>query len=285
MAWVNWKEVIRQCRAAGLKVVEISGWESRTRPGSHNPKGVVVHHTGGSSDSLSYVRWMALDGRASEGIPAPLCQVALGRDGTVYMCAAGRANQAGKTKSISNWLYAGDGNSQTVGIEAMNTGREGWGKKQYDAYVLLCAIICRVEGWPASRVVAHKETSITGKWDPGMLDMTKFRNDVAAAIGGTLPDTGKPKENGVSHEDVIKALKDEVGQGLIANAVAAALRDGPVVRREFKELVVESFREQELQRLLGNAFAAALRDGWVVRREMVELSEAGATKANQKEKN
>ena len=37
-------------------------------------------------------------------------------------------------------------------------------------------------GWPADHNRAHKETSYTGKWDPGALDMDKFRRDIAAAM-------------------------------------------------------------------------------------------------------
>jgi len=37
-------------------------------------------------------------------------------------------------------------------------------------------------GWPASHVRAHRETSLTGKWDPGLLDMNDHRAAVARYI-------------------------------------------------------------------------------------------------------
>jgi hypothetical protein len=170
------------CRKSGLKVVELPGWKTRSRPastGGFAPRGVLCHHTGGASDSRDYVDWMALEGRSD--LPAPLCQLALDRSGTVYVCAAGRANHGGTAKSTGP-MPSGDANSLYIGIEALNTGSEGWSKAQYRAYVALCAALCAHYGWPATHVRAHRETSVTGKWDPGRLDMDNFRRDVAAAI-------------------------------------------------------------------------------------------------------
>jgi hypothetical protein len=170
-------------RSAGLTVVEIPGWKTRGRPartGNFDPNGVLCHHTGGRSDSRAYAEWMALEGRPD--LPAPLAHFGLSRTGIVYVLAAGRANHAGKTRAIGSWLKAGDGNAQLIGIEAMNTGSEGWSGAQHDAYVRLCAALCKSFGWPASHVVAHRETSLTGKPDPGGIDMGEFRGAVAVAL-------------------------------------------------------------------------------------------------------
>lgn len=173
-------------RKSGLTVVELPGWRGRYRPGSFDPDGVLVHHTGGTSDSRGYVDWMALTGRSD--LPAPLCQLALSRTGIVYVLAAGRANHGGKAQR-SGPMPAGDANAMFVGIEALNDGSEGWTRTQYDAYVALCAALCSHYGWPATHVRAHKETSVTGKVDPSgrtpfapLFDMTKFRTDVAERI-------------------------------------------------------------------------------------------------------
>lgn len=166
----------------GLRLVPIDGWWGRGRPpstGGFNPVGVLCHHTGSATGGKSYAEWMARVGRSD--LPAPLCQIGLDKDGTVYLCASGRANHAGTAKA-SGPIAAGDGNAMYIGIEAMNSGSEGWSKKQYDAYVTVCAALCLHFGWKAARVRAHKETSTTGKWDPGMLDMHKFRRDVGAEI-------------------------------------------------------------------------------------------------------
>src|SRR5690606_34905407 len=99
-------------------------------------------------------------------VPSPLAQIGLAKDGTVYMLAGGRANHAGKCRSWSNWLKKGDGNTQMIGIEAAHPGGSTpWPKAQYDAYVTLVAVICKVQGWGSGRVAGHKETSVTGKVD------------------------------------------------------------------------------------------------------------------------
>lgn len=178
-------------RRSGLRVVELPGWKTRGRDPEHgrfNPRGVLCHHTGASSGGRSYVDWMTFTGRGAE-LPPPLVQLSLGRDSTVYVCAAGRANHAGKARS-SGPMPAGDGNELYVGIEAQNSGTEGWASKGTDAagntitqlegYVRLCRALCDGYRWGADRVRAHKETSITGKWDPGGLDMGSFRSKIAA---------------------------------------------------------------------------------------------------------
>lgn len=174
-------------RSVGLTVKELPGWENNGRPGSFNPKGGVLdHHTGSydgqgdAANDLSYARWLAFEGRSD--LPAPLCQFALSAEGVVYVCAAGRANHAGRAKA-SGTMAGGDGNALYIGIEAMNSGSQGWTKKQYDAYVLLNAALCvYITGNSVKTVRGHKETSITGKWDPGKMDMAKMRRDVAAKI-------------------------------------------------------------------------------------------------------
>lgn len=172
-------------RHAGLEVVEIKGWKSRGRPGSFDPKGVLAHHTGGKSDSLAYAEWMALVGRPDEDPPLrpPLAQLGLDRKGVWYVLAAGRANHAGRCKPIAGLQpYPGrdygDGNAQMVGVEAMNTGSEGWTDEQYASYVRGVAAINAHYGW--SIVLGHKETSLSGKPDPGGMDMDDFRRDVRA---------------------------------------------------------------------------------------------------------
>lgn len=168
-------------RAAGLRVVEIPGWKSRGRPGLFAPQGNLWHHTGGAADGRAYAEWMATTGRPD--LPPPLCQLAVGRDGTVYVCAAGRANHAGVAKA-SGPCPAGDGNTLYLGWECMNTGTEGWTPAQYHAMRVGAAATSTHYGWGAGHNRAHRETSVTGKWDPGQLDMDKFRTDVRATMNG-----------------------------------------------------------------------------------------------------
>lgn len=170
------------CRTSGLKVVELPGWKTRSRPastGGFDPEGVLCHHTGSSGDGRKVADSMALVGRPD--LPPPLCQLALDRDGTVYVCAAGRANHAGKAKAHGG-LPAGDGNELYIGIEAMHAGPgEPWSALQYAAYVRLVAALCEHYGFDVEDVAGHKETSVTGKIDP-TFDMDRFRADVRQAL-------------------------------------------------------------------------------------------------------
>ncbi|EFQ84703.1 hypothetical protein HMPREF0063_10044 [Aeromicrobium marinum DSM 15272] len=185
------------CRKSGLRVVEVPGWKHEGRPGTFSPRGVAAHHTADTlSDHYSgaeltrreedYARIGLSTGHRE--LPGPLCQIGLGRDGTVYVIAAGRANHAGKVRSWGGWVSAGDGNTQAIGIEAMNSAYEGWSDTQSRAYHRLCAALCDHYGWPRSRVAAHGEISTSGKWDPGvngrLIDMNAFRAAVAGVTQG-----------------------------------------------------------------------------------------------------
>jgi hypothetical protein len=188
-------------RDAGLKVIEVPGWRGFGRPastGGFHPRGVLWHHTGSKDsnpnsikDDLEYAKWLAEIGRSD--LPAPLCQLSVGRDGTVYVCADGRGNHAGKAKA-SGPVPAGDGNELYAGVECQNSGSEGWSKAQYRSMVTLGAVLSdKVIHCTANANRAHKETSVTGKWDPGLLDMDKFRDD----IGEAMKPKPKPKLNTV----------------------------------------------------------------------------------------
>lgn len=178
-------------RSHGLKVVVVPGWRKRGRPastGGFSPVGVLCHHTATAVQVLvASVLRLLVGGRSD--LPGPLAQLGLGRDGTVYIIAAGRANHAGKAKS-SGTVAAGDGNELYIGIEAFNNGvGEKFSAVQYAAYVLLCAVLSvEITKNSANTVRGHKETSVTGKIDP-TFDMDKFRNEVAVKMGEiTEPD-------------------------------------------------------------------------------------------------
>lgn len=139
--------------------------------------GIVAHHTAGAPasrrpdpyPSLAVVR----DGRA--GLPGPLAQLGLGRDGTVYVIAAGRASHAGK---VNDARYQ---NAHAIGIEAENSGNEAWPQAQYDAYVRLTGALmrhyrCDVRG--------HKEVAVPkGRKPDPSFNMDQFRADIAKGGG------------------------------------------------------------------------------------------------------
>jgi hypothetical protein len=168
-------------RKAGLKVIEVDGWQTRGRGDIGKIEFVLCHHTAAvdrvsNAPSLVIVR----DGDAT--LQGPRSQLVLGRDGAYYVVAAGKANHAGK----GSWKGQVDvGNSKSIGIEAENNGliqtkpKEGepWPEVQMIAYAKGVAAILKHLGLGVDRCVAHKEYAPTRKIDPSF-DMTKFRGSV-----------------------------------------------------------------------------------------------------------
>lgn len=238
-------------RAAGLKVVEVPDWQTRARPastGGFAPRGNLWHHTGAKdtnplsiTDDREYAEWLAEIGRSD--LPAPLCQVSIGRDGTCYVCAAGRGNHAGKAKA-SGPVHAGDGNELYLGWECQNTGTEGWGKPQYDAMVTAAAATSLAYGWAAVANRGHKETSVTGKWDPGALDMTRFRADVARAMRELEDDMAYTDEDRQRDEAYIAQQKRRADRTLkfektVLRALAADEKDREKIKADLVRLFTE----------------------------------------------
>jgi LysM repeat protein len=117
-------------RKNGLRVKQVKGWKTAGRPYSFAPKGVMFHHTASNSRSgaapalgICVKGRMLPDGRF---LPGPLCNVLIGRDGTVYLLAAGRANHAGYGGPWRE-IPKDSGNAYTIGVEVENDGTgEAW---------------------------------------------------------------------------------------------------------------------------------------------------------------
>lgn len=188
----------RAARLAGLNVVVLPGAGTRRSGGEFGlgvTEGILCHHTGSpdvlgdAANDEAYAGWMAWEGR--DDLDPPLCNLALSVECTVYVCAYGNANHGG-TMRAAGPFGPGDANERLVGIEAMNSGTQGWesvGKMadgtpitQRDAYAALCAGICLEFDWDPDVVLGHLETSTTGKWDPGGLGMYEHRTNVARWI-------------------------------------------------------------------------------------------------------
>lgn len=149
--------VVEALHDHGLTVGYCPGWQTRGSS-SFNPRGHVVHHDAGNN-------WTTPPGILIAGrsdLPGPLCNFALGRDGKVWMVAAGRANHAG----TGSWRGL-VGNSFVWGTEANNRGTgEMWPDVQIDAYVRLCAATCEFSGFSAEMVCRHAEWAPSRKIDP-----------------------------------------------------------------------------------------------------------------------
>jgi hypothetical protein len=174
---------------AGLKISLVPGWENRGRGEMGEVLGVICHHTGVKAPGNMPTLGALTNGRAaSPGAPAlagPLSQLGLGRDGTFYVIAAGRANHAG----AGTWQGISTGNTNFIGIEAEHSGdpNDAWPDAQLDAYRRGVAAILRFVGRSAEFCCGHKEYAPKRKDDPVNIDMNVFRADVASLIGGSIP--------------------------------------------------------------------------------------------------
>lgn len=168
-------------RSAGLKVAETEGWTTRGVGDMKDVRGVMLHHTAtgaeGNMPSLALLK----SGRRD--LRGPLAQLGLGRDGTFYVIAAGRANHAG----AGLWQGVQSGNSSFIGIEAENAGRASdvWPDVQMDAYRRgVAALLGHIRAMPIM-CCAHREYALPQgrKPDPGF-DMAVFRLDVERIMRG-----------------------------------------------------------------------------------------------------
>jgi N-acetyl-anhydromuramyl-L-alanine amidase AmpD len=115
-------------------------------------------------------------------VPGPLAQLGLGRDGTFFVVAAGRAAHAG----AGMWQGIRTGNSSFIGIQGENTGHEDWPSVQLLSYQRGVAAILKKIGANALMCCGHKEYALpTGRLSDPSFDMQIFRTQVAHLMAGT----------------------------------------------------------------------------------------------------
>lgn len=202
---------------AGLKVAEQPGWENRGRGPMGTVRGVICHHTAGPKNGNMPSLSVITNGRP--GLPGPLSQLGLGRDGTWFVVAAGRANHAG----AGNWENVTTGNSSFIGIEAENTGKtdDPWPEVQMDAYRRGVAAILKKLGAGVSMCCGHKEYALPkGRKPDPSFDMAAFRADVDAIMKGNgtvrppIPaadDKARPTLRRGASGDLVKTIQRAVG--------------------------------------------------------------------------
>lgn len=176
MARIPW--LADAARATGHPVIEVSQWQTRGTT-LFAPKGLLWHHTAGPVAGDMPSLNILINGRA--GLPGPLSQYGLGRSGTIYVVAAGRANHAGH--GGWNGLI---GNGSVIGIEAEHTGKSTtpWPVAQLDAYRKLSAQILTRLGTTVENMCGHKEWAPTRKVDPISLVMVDERARVDVLMQG-----------------------------------------------------------------------------------------------------
>lgn len=215
---------------AGLKVAEVDGWRSRGRAEMGTVRGVICHHTAGVRAGNMPSLGALIRGRSD--LSGPLAQLGLGRDGTYYVVAAGRANHAGEGR----WRgYTG--NSAFIGIEAENTGKADdlWPEVQMDAYRRGVAAILAHIGADAGMCCGHKEYAPDRKPDP-LFDMAVFRQAVQNLMTGrtqpralipALDTQYRPTLRRNATGDLVRSIQAAVGvsaTGTFDAATEAAVR-------------------------------------------------------------
>lgn len=177
-------------RAAGLTVSEVDGWQTRGHGGLDKVKTIVCHHTAGPHAGNAPSLNVVTNGRT--GLSGPLSNFVLGRDGTVYVVAAGLCYHAGAVRDTS---YA---NAFSLGIEAENTGLadDPWPEVQVDAYARLCAALVLEFDLTVGRVLGHKEVCYPPgrKIDP-TLDMDNLRRRTETWIAKLRTPAHSPAPN------------------------------------------------------------------------------------------
>ncbi|MFD6113589.1 N-acetylmuramoyl-L-alanine amidase [Streptomyces yangpuensis] len=201
-------------RAEGVRVQEYPNWRTHNRTAPGRPwgpvHGVIVHHTV-SSGSANTVR-ICRDGYS--GLPGPLCQGVITKDGTFHLIGYGRCNHAGGgdpdvLAAVQNESYGVrppapdvgnvdgiDGNARFYGWECENLGdgRDPWTAAQLDTIERASAAVCRAHGWSAKSVIGHLEWS-DDKSDPRGFAMSWMRDQIAARLGGTANPPTSEEDN------------------------------------------------------------------------------------------
>lgn len=153
--------------------------------------GMIFHHTAtGSSNTAPAVLW---NGRPD--LPGPLCNTAGLADGTIAMIAAHPANHAGASggKSMGPLPTTRTFNKLVWGHEVVYPGTVPMSPAQYRSMLILGGVISGIlRRGSAEWCRGHRETSITGKWDPGYatgktIDLGAARRDTWAALHSPPP--------------------------------------------------------------------------------------------------
>lgn len=170
---------------AGLKVAETEGWASHGRAEMGRVLGAMIHHTVGPRQGNMPSLNTLIQGR--NDLRGPLANLGLGRDGTWYIIAAGRANHAGQ----GSWKGVTSGNANFIGIECENTGRSDdlpWPDAQMRSLRHGVAALLRHAQRDVGWCVGHKEFALpAGRKPDPLFDMVAFRREVSDILAGTAP--------------------------------------------------------------------------------------------------
>lgn len=168
-------------KRAGLKVRKVQGWETRGHNRLFTPKGTCFHHTASNRNSGN-APCLGLVIRGTTAVSGPLCNILIGRDGTIYLVAAGYAAHAG-LGGPNRGVPKDSGNRYLVGFEVENDGRgEPWSRELIQACDEAFAVTLKFLRRRARRHQGHKEYAPLRKIDPANIDMKRDRRRVARLL-------------------------------------------------------------------------------------------------------
>lgn len=154
----------------------VSGWRERGRPGTFNPRAIMLHGTASSSGSGDFPSYNIVTHSGVPGVPAPLYQILIGRhSGKARLIANGRANHAGMNNLAAlQEAYKGNrlphgysprgdntgGNGTTLGIsvENDNVGEE-LSPSVYSNLVVVTAAVCWALDIDADHILQHRHAT------------------------------------------------------------------------------------------------------------------------------
>jgi N-acetylmuramoyl-L-alanine amidase len=232
-------------RSSGLVVVEVDGWQTRARSSggysTGQPSVAMCHHTasGPSSDGWPDVEYMTYQSDI-----APMANLYLQRDGTIWVMAAGATNTNGAGGPLGS-VPTDSMNTRAVGIEAGNDGTgEPWPDRQQDAYLAL--VVALSEGYGITEYFHHREWAPDRKIDcagpsrwasSGSWDYDAFRADLGP---GPVP----PPEEGDEMAYGPYLIQSTGKSGDPAGTVYACDRQYMTLRRLRDEQALGGYRWQ-----------------------------------------
>lgn len=176
-------------RAAGLTVIEWSGWKDRTETdGSFNPIGILLHHdamglgeNSNPGDDMNVPSYMSQNGVGGS-------QLWIRADGVCVTMAAGRKWHAGLGRGWGD-IGQNSGNSRMLGIETDYSGSGPWPDALVSAIYRASAAIKQHYGFSVSNCCGHREYAPDRKVDPANFDLDVWRTRLDMNLDNRTPAT------------------------------------------------------------------------------------------------
>ena len=180
----------------GLRVVRNPNGADKRGKEMAGINAIILHDTVTTRSWKPDAVWNLLtNGR--EGLPGPLCQYSVDRDGVVWIVADGKGNHNG---------YGQHGNN-SIGIEVQCAGglkghEEPWNEKQYATVLKMVRVLRR---WYPVPVLGHRESDPGRKIDPYKIDLVKFRRELTVT-----PPPQQEEFVMASQEEVRRLVREEL---------------------------------------------------------------------------